>query len=330
MRSLVAALVTGLALPLIPLATGTSAPPDVFQSFTDDDNKSLNVTAEGSAAGSEGSHHSSLPATKYLRADAALCAVADLDTLVEVVAEMGSCAPDQIQSVIAAPCPPGTFELAPLWVQHLQPDGTYGPPEKVTDLQCVTPADLAAQAEQVFATMHVPASPATLQTSNPTLLLVNTLYPVYTSDQPVTQEATLLDVPVEVQAVPARFRWDFDDPFSDGGSTLTTSDPGTAWVEGSDLPDDTWVAHAWTALGDPDTARGRSAGSAWSADGVRYRTDVTVSLTTTWQGQFRIAGTAAWTDIPGTITTTSTAGTFTVTEARTRLFCDDLAGNAYC
>ncbi|QAY70684.1 hypothetical protein [Xylanimonas protaetiae] len=272
-----------------------------------------------------------LPPTKYLRADAATCSLYDLDAYVDTIIQMGGCTDGRVQAVADAPCPSGTYELAPLWVQRLQPDSTYGPAEQVTAAQCITPADVATQAQQAFATMHVPAPTATLQTGNPNVLLVNAWYPVYTSDEPVTQQATLLDVPVEIRAVPERFTWDFDDPFSGTGPTLTTTDPGRAWHDGEDVPDERWVAHAWTRLGNPDSAADRAQGTGWDADaGAKYRTDVTITLATTWHGQFRIAGTLAWADIPGQLTTTSAAGTYTVAESPARLYCDDLVGGSTC
>ncbi len=177
--------------------------------------------------------------------------------------------------------------------------------------------------------MHVPAPTATLQTGHPTKLLVNAWYPVYASDDIVTQTATLLEVPVEIRAFAAQYTWDFDDPFSPGGGTLTTTDPGRPWIDGDPLPDERWVAHAWTRLGDPDTRAGRAAHTSIES-GIKARTDVHVTMETTWHGQFRIVGTTRWTDISGELTTTSDVGTYMVTEARSRLVCDDLNGTDGC
>ncbi|WP_425955261.1 hypothetical protein [Xylanimonas sp. McL0601] len=310
------------------------SPSGGYEANVDDGRNDVNVSASGDSWESTptGRHEKSpdLPPTKYLRADDLFCAVADLDSLVPLQEySQGACADGSVNLAGTLTCPPDTYQLAPLWIQRLQPNGTYGAPELVSGVQCITPADLAAEAERVFTTMHVPTPSASLQTAS-TTLLVNAWYPVYTTSDPVTQVATLLDVPVEVRAVPSEFTWDFDDPFSDTGSTLTTADPGRPWSPGEDDVDDSWVAHAWTRLGDPDSDAGRRAGTRESDAGIRYRTDVTVSLTTAWHGQFRIAGALTWTDIPGQITTSSTAGTFTVSEARSRLYCDTIGGPSTC
>ena len=297
------------------------------------------VTVSGEADAFEHDSHGNLvpkrpetPPVKYLRADMTRCSLLDIDgpdaATMEAVCEAHRAASEADVIVIPA-CPAPGVQLSPLWVQRLQDDGTYGPPEQVGGYECRTPADLVSEAQRVFTTMHVPAPTATLQTGWDRLL-VNAYYPVYTDAETVTQEATLLDVPVEIRAVPDRFVWDFDDPFSPGGGTLTTDDLGAPWQEGDEQPDDDWVAHAWTRLGDPGTAAGYAAGARWTEGRVKYRVDVTVTLATTWHGQFRIAGSPAWTDIPGDITTNSTAGTWTVTEARSKLVCDDLDGGSTC
>ncbi|PZR51506.1 hypothetical protein DNL40_16105, partial [Xylanimonas oleitrophica] len=216
------------------------------------------------------------------------------------------CGENAAVEITPADCEEGMYTLNPLWVQRLQDDGTYGPAEQVTERQCITPADLAAEAQRAFTTMQITPPPATVQGSRP--LLVNVHYPVYTTAEPLTQTTTLLDVPVEVRAVPHQYTWDFDDPHSATGSRLTTTDPGMPWAPGDPEPDHTWIAHAYTSLG---------TGTAVSQTGNKYRQGVTVTLTTTWHGQFRIAGTPTWTTIPGQITTTSTTAPFTVTEART-------------
>ncbi|WP_344248924.1 hypothetical protein [Isoptericola hypogeus] len=222
------------------------------------------------------------------------------------------------------PCEDGDYELAALWVQRVQPDGSYGDPEQLTEDQCVTPADLAAQARRAFATMKIPTPEATVQGGEP--MLVNVRYPAYTTADAQDRDVTLLGVPVVIRAEPVEFAWDFDDPYSADGDTLVTTDPGRPWTEGDPAPDESWIGHTYSRLGTP----GNDAGTAVDADGDVYRTGVSVSLTTTWQGRFRVQGTSTWTDIPGAITTTSTTEPATVTEARTRLVCDDTRGSTTC
>ncbi|GAB2475576.1 hypothetical protein GCM10007967_33940 [Xylanimonas ulmi] len=304
-----------------------------YGSQADDEAKSITVSAEGSAWESSGGGRTEkeqeLASEVFFRADATYCALASAGSDWIESSPSGPCGEDALYEFTLPPCPDGSYELAPLWVQRLRPDGTYGSAELVSGRQCVTVADLRAEARREFATLHVPTPDLTLQTASPTLL-INAWYPAHTTATPITRETTLLGVPVQVRAVPVEFVWDFDDPFSPTGPTLTTTDPGRAWTPGDDDVDHTWIAHAWTRLGDPHTPTGKNAETHRAANGAKYRTNVTITLTTTWQGQYRILGAPTWTTIPDTLTTTSPAGTYTLTEARTHLYCDTLNGDTTC
>lgn len=48
----------------------------------------------------------------------------------------------------------------------------------------------------------------------------------------------------------------------------------------------------------------------------------TITLTTTWTGRYRLAGTTTWQPVAGTATTTTTAPPFTAVEAHARLVAD--------
>ena len=303
---------------------------DEFGGLVDQGKQEATVWGQGSAepedndaAGRGAGASDEKPPLIYVQANPELCGLTDLDYNEAMLG--GICG----QDVVAIECPPDSYPMAAIWVQRLLPDGTYSRIDMLADQRCITPADLAAEAQRAFASMAIPTPTATLQ-NGWDRLLVNAYYPVYTDAAPLTQQTTLIEVPVEIRAVPDRFVWDFDDPFSPGGGTLTTTDLGAPWQEGDEQPDEDWVAHAWTGLGDPGTAAGYAAGARWTEDRVKYRVDVTVTLATTWHGQFRIAGSPTWTDIPGEITTNSTAGTWTVTEARSKLVCDDLNGDSSC
>ncbi|MEU2200638.1 hypothetical protein [Isoptericola sp. NPDC019482] len=248
----------------------------------------------------------------------------DLDALSGIVTAPGAC-PDGTDVVeITMPCEDGEYALDALWVQRAREDGTFDEAEQLTEDECVSPAEIAAAVQREFKTMKVAAPEATMQGNPP--MVVNVHYPAYTTAAPQDRTVTLLGVPVVIRAEPTEFTWDFDDPYSADGSTLTTTSPGRPWHEGDATPDGSWVGHTYTRLGTP----GQDPGTAVDAEGDAYRAGVTVTLTTTWQGRFRIQGTSTWTDIPGTISTTSTTAPTTVTEARTRLVCEDLDGNAVC
>ncbi|WP_159795371.1 hypothetical protein [Puerhibacterium puerhi] len=304
------------------------APPETdYSGWADNYTKEVFAGATGKASSDEasgGGQSSAASKDKYFRADAKTCAIGDLDMLVDIVTQAGTCAEGYAETVVPAPCEDGTYQLDALWVQRVQDDGSYAPAEQVSEDQCVTPGDIRAEAERAFRSMRVSAPPVTLQGGEP--LLVNVRYPAYTTAAAQEQDVTLLGVPVTIRAEPVEFAWDFDDPHSPGGGTLVTSDPGRPWRDGDPTPDESWVGHTYTRLGEP----GSDAGSAVDDAGNTYRSGVTVSLATTWEGSFRIAGSTDWTPIAGTITTTSAGEPATVTEARTQLVCDDLAGSATC
>ncbi|WP_430594725.1 hypothetical protein [Isoptericola sp. QY 916] len=266
------------------------------------------------------------PKDRYARTDAVTCGTLgeDLDSLSGIVTAPGACPEGTDVVEITTPCEDGEYALDALWVQRVRENGTYDEAEQLTEDECISPADIARQARREFKSMKIQAPKATVQGNPP--MVVNVHYPAYTTAAPQDRTVTLLGVPVVLRAEPTEYAWDFDDPYSSTGSTLTTTSPGRPWHEGDATPDESWVGHTYSQLGTP----GENAGTAVDDKGNVYRDGVTVSLTTTWQGRFRVQGTSDWTDIPGSISTTSTTGPTTVTEARTRLVCEDLEGNDVC
>ncbi|MCP2265166.1 PKD domain-containing protein [Promicromonospora thailandica] len=122
-----------------------------------------------------------------------------------------------------------------------------------------------------------------------TLVNVDTI--AYTEAEHRTVSTELFGIPVDIRAVPSSYSWDFGDQ----SAPLRTSDPGAPYPAHS-------ISHAYT-----------KAGSA------------TISLTTTWHGQFRVAGDPTWRDVPGEATTASSSGSLDILEARARLV-EDLYG----
>ncbi len=185
-------------------------------------------------------------------------------------------------------CGPDEFAEGALFREVRQPDGSWGPPELVGDEGCITPADLLAEAEREFATL--PIAPSSIVVQPPdgwTLVNVPTI--TYTDSAEQTFDATLLGIPVQIRATPESFAWDY----ADGSAPLVTSDPGGPY------PDHT-VHHTYEQPVE----------------------SLTIGLTTSWSGQFRIAGAPTWTDVPGTATTASAAEPLQVYEARSRLVAD--------
>ncbi|WP_409141834.1 hypothetical protein [Cellulosimicrobium sp. RS] len=164
--------------------------------------------------------------------------------------------------------------------------------EFVDDGSCVGAADLAAEAEAAFRQLTIAPPPVVVQPPDGwTVVNVPTI--TYTEPAEQVLDTTLLGIPVQIRATPRSFTWDY----GDGSGPVTTTDPGAAYPHHT-------VAHTY---GQP-------------ADRV------TITLTTTWSGQFRITGTPDWTDVTGTATTTTAADPLQVYEARSRLVTDDLAG----
>ena len=276
----------------------------------DDDNDSIQVGVhdDGDPAHPQGpSSSGGLPAERYVRIRSTVCVQVTASGALLHERVLGAC-PAGWAPVPTEPCSGDSWALGDLWVQHLGLSGLYGPLQFVEPGGCATQVDLATAARVAFASMQVPAPEARLQSGSGSVLLVNAWYPVHTIAQPVILTTTLLEVPVEVRALPIWFEWDFDDDVGPRGGQLGTADPGHEWAPGDPLPDKTWVAHAWPQL----------------------RELVIVTLTTTWIGQFREANTAMWTDIPGTLTTVSQAGPFSVSEVPCVLVCDSLTRDRLC
>jgi hypothetical protein len=193
--------------------------------------------------------------------------------------------------------------MQPLFVRTWgkRPDGTtgWGDPEYAPSKRCVGAPDLAAAARKAFKTLKISPSPMHVPSFKGGLVMINIETVTYTDATPQDFAVTLLGIPVQVQAVPASFTWSFtSDGYADG--TVTTRDPGTP------LPDFT-LSHTFTHAG-----------------------AATVSLATTWEGRFRIAGTvtdpddpASWTPIPGQAHTDSGTTNLTV-YTRTSHLVEDL------
>lgn len=142
-----------------------------------------------------------------------------------------------------------------------------------------------------FRRLPLPAPTLTVQPAR-SWVLVNKPTIVYTDATPVRLQTDLLGHPVEVEATPSRFTYDF----GDGSAPLTTTSPGAPWPNHD-------TSHVYRQLGS------RS-----------------ITLTTTWSGRYRPVGTTVWHTVPGTATTTVTSPTFTVQELRSHLVagtCDE-------
>ena len=99
---------------------------------------------------------------------------------------------------------------------------------------------------------------------------------VWTSPDKQTFNITLLGTPIEVEATPTSFNWDWGD-----GQTFDTTDPGTPY------PNYT-VSHPYEVTGN----------------------GYVIKLRTSWKARWRIAGQTQWHQVNGTVTTTETSRPF--------------------
>lgn len=142
-----------------------------------------------------------------------------------------------------------------------------------------TVAEIAALVTTEFQSLHLTAPPITYQ-PNGDWALVNMDFIVFTSASAQELDTTILGAPITIRATPVHYSWDF----GDGSPALATTDQGRPY------PDQT-LAHVYSS----------------ASDGV------TVTLTTSWQGEFRI-GAGAWLPISGFATTTSSTGAIEIVE----------------
>ena len=162
----------------------------------------------------------------------------------------------------------------------------WGPWTALSSWQCVSPeeGDLIDDVRSAFAEMTLTPSPITVIDGRGwTFVQIDTV--IYSDDEPQTLATTVGGTPVELRATPVEWHWDF----GDNTKPLTTTTPGGPYPDKS-------VTHVYTRL---DTYE--------------------VTLTTTWQGQWRLVGETTWRDVDGQNVTTSTSEPFTTHEIRTRL-----------
>lgn len=189
-------------------------------------------------------------------------------------------------------CPDGTDFAWPLKIRT-RPDATasWGPwhlvnsPCIATDPEDGTPTDdIATELARQITTLKIPAKHARIAPVT-TWFAVQIPMTYYTDPGTETLRTTVLGTDVEIELTPSDYAWD---P-GDRSRPIHTTRPGKPY------PDQT-VSHTYTKVG-------------------TYR----VTLATTWQGRFRIAGTTTWHDITGTGTTTHTSEPFTTHEVRSVL-----------
>lgn len=146
---------------------------------------------------------------------------------------------------------------------------------------------LAAFTAEDFRRLPLAPPPLTIQPARAEHL-VNMPTIVYTTPTAQLLTTDLLGYPIEVEATPTSYTWDFGD-----GTVLTTTTPGHPYPDHD-------VAHPYIQPG-----------------------TYAITLTTTWTGRYRLAGTTTWATVTGTATTTTTSTPITAVEAPTHLVTAD-------
>ncbi len=193
----------------------------------------------------------------------------------------------------------GDEPLAPLWRRERTDVGArWGEWAFVSGWAC--PADLLPRLSLAeFRELPIPALPA-LRQPDGEWVLVNKETIVFTEPNAQVFRTVVAGYPMDVVATPVSYRWDFGD-----GTSLSTTEPGRPYPAMD-------VFHVYQRVG-----------------------AVRMTLTTTWEGRYRLDSdpTGAWREVPGTATTTAQGTPFEVREYRTRLVdadCDNGSKGAGC
>ena len=176
-----------------------------------------------------------------------------------------------------------TYQFACVIIPNLLSHATGGKPVTVHEMctaQANTGAPLAAGATTVsneqVARLIPHGSGINRYPSGEIFVIFKQPMMVWTSPNKQTFNITLLGTPIEVEATPVSFNWDWGD-----GQSFDTTDPGTPY------PNYT-VSHAYEVTGN----------------------GYVIKLRTSWKARWRIAGQTQWHQVNGTVTTTETSSPF--------------------
>lgn len=192
---------------------------------------------------------------------------------------------------IVETCLDGSEALNPLWRREQNADGTWSEWTVVEMYSCPGDAALIEAIEHEWTTLTPQPSDIDLQPDTGWVLAtVPTI--AMAGDAPRLHAATLLGEAVEIRATASGYVWDWGD-----GTQTTTTDPGRPYPNAT-------LTHTFPRASDGST----------------------VSLTTTWTGEFRVNG-GPWHAIAGTITSESPPVELAIYDPRSRLVNCDLYGN---
>lgn len=199
---------------------------------------------------------------------------------------LGPCGPTNLP--LPRPDCDGLAPIEPLWRRtRATPSDPWEPWNYVMGWTCpqdVLPAFTAADFRRL------PLAPPTIRVQPDTgRVLVNLPLITLTDATPQLLVTDLLGYDVEVEATPIRYSWDY----GDGSAPLVTTSHGHPYPNHD-------VSHAYARAGS-------------------FR----VTLTVTYSGRYRLAGTTAWLSVAGTATTTASSPPIVAEEAPSHLVASD-------
>ncbi|MFS0699432.1 hypothetical protein AB6N24_05610 [Cellulomonas sp. 179-A 4D5 NHS] len=223
------------------------------------------------------------------------------------ITELTAPCPDADGYVDPPLCGDGVAHLEALWRRNRDAPTSISWEPWTFVAPAICPQDVLPEfTAEDFRRLPLTPSPVTPQPPNPHLLTGLGLV-VHTTADPQDHPTTLLGFPLTVRATPTEYTWDFGD-----GTRTTTTHPGTPYPTGHDHhPGDPVYPHG--VIGHPYPHLGT----------------YTPTLTTTWTGQYLLAGTTDWRPIDGTATTTTALPTVTIHDATSHLVADNCHTNPH-
>ena len=192
----------------------------------------------------------------------------------------------------------GLEPVPPVWLIHRDtPTSPWQQPVLALGWTCPQDA-VPTFTETDFRRLPLTPQTITVQPDRPDVF-VNMPTIVYTDPAVQAFATTLAGFPIEVEATPTTYTWDF----GDGSAPIETTSPGHPYPDHD-------VAYPYPREG-----------------------TFTITLTTTYSGRYRLAGSTTWLPVVGTAATTSTAGPLTPEEHETHLVhgnCFENPHGPYC
>ncbi len=168
-----------------------------------------------------------------------------------------------------------------------------GDPEPTVATPVTPVVDIPGEVLAAFKNVGLPSSTITVQPpGGETLVNFKTLLSTQAERHQIDVRLAKVNLNVVLEVWPSSFVWHHGD-----GTTQETTTPGLAWTEGADVDSDGFISHVYTTA----------------------LKEAEVSVDTTWSAQFKLAGTAEWRPVDGTVTIAGNPALLSVREATPEL-----------